>query len=365
MKRYTRPMGPKPFARFSASRYDGSGVDVLRDFKSELAEAASLVGAQIDRPLELDGRRHYLRNLDGRDDQRQYYIGSIEQSQDKTVWPCVTFSTFKAGIPNVYFNPRNLVWAEFLKSRSGLPPITERTTEYARRACARIAQQAQEEARRIANDTAGHQAAANAALEAWDAARECGEHFYLEAKQVKSYGLRVAISVSSARLWKPDQELWSSMLVVKHGDLLIPMYDVDGKLCNLQRIEALPVEGKYPRRFLNGSRKRGLFFRIGGDGPAFLTEGYATAATVHAATGMPVYVAFDAHNMAEVARLHSETIYMVAADNDASGAGEKGARLTGHPYKMPPTVGHDWNDHARKFGLNSVRAMLLGSHNAA
>jgi len=90
------------------------------------------------------------------------------------------------------------------------------------------------------------------------------------------------------------------------GVLLVPMVDAAGVLQNLQRIAPQrPADGGPDKRFLSGGRKSGLFHVIGqaeGATVLLLAEGYATAASVHEATGRPVVVVrFDAGNLKHVA----------------------------------------------------------------
>jgi putative DNA primase/helicase len=59
----------------------------------------------------------------------------------------------------------------------------------------------------------------------------------------------------------------------------------------------------------------------------------------------------------------------VVADNDASQAGDKAAQATGLPYWLPPTIGHDFNDHWREVGTLSagmaLRKFLQTARNGA
>lgn len=61
-----------------------------------------------------------------------------------------------------------------------------------------------------------------------------------------------------------------------------------------------------------------------------LAEGFATAASIHKATGWPVFIAFDSSNLAKVAEKLAARQdiphVVIAADNDISGSGQKGAR---------------------------------------
>lgn len=112
--------------------------------------------------------------------------------------------------------------------------------------------------------------------------------------------------------------------------LIIPMYNVFGRLWNLQRIFS---DGS--KRFLPGGRKRGLFTVLGGvklaaSTRALVVEGWATGCTVSALEpGVPVIVAFDAGNLAPVVEVilgkyHDLKLTIVADDDRAT------AKKTGH-----------------------------------
>ena len=110
---------------------------------------------------------------------------------------------------------------------------------------------------------------------------------YLTRKGVQSYGLRYTES----------------------GALVIPLQSGDGRTHGLQFI----LPSTHPRRkktgrdkeyWPAGMAKQGHYHLIGNPGVrgiCLVAEGYATAATLHAATGLPVAVAFDANNMLPVA----------------------------------------------------------------
>lgn len=139
----------------------------------------------------------------------------------------------------------------------------------------------------------------------------------------------------------------------RDGRLLVPMYKtLGGELCRLQFIDC---DGA--KRFLTGTAKAGAFCTIEGDGALIFAEGYATGATVAAATGRAVIVAFDAGNLEAVAAKLAAQGSAIAADNDnrvkegaafrrkpsTYGAGHRAARATGLPFYLPPT-GQDFND---------------------
>lgn len=107
----------------------------------------------------------------------------------------------------------------------------------------------------------------------------------------------------------------------KKGIFAIPLYDIDGRIWNLQIIY-----GSGKKSFLPG-RKAGCFHVIGnipqhGRFNLCQAEGYANAACVHMALGHPVVVAFDDGNMPKVAKAFHESFgdrinkYAFFADND-------------------------------------------------
>lgn len=142
--------------------------------------------------------------------------------------------------------------------------------------------------------------AAKHALSVWERAGEVTTHPYLQQKKVEAFGLR--------------QDGTS---------LLIPLRDIEGKLCSLQTIN---LEAKLPKTFFRDAKKKGCFHPIGtleNRKPFFVTEGYATGASVHIATGLPVVVAFDAGNLepviAVLRNVYPDSIITIAADNDQWG----------------------------------------------
>ena len=126
--------------------------------------------------------------------------------------------------------------------------------------------------------------AARDAVAMWADASESGQSPYLVRKGVQGHGVRY----------------------LANGTLLVPMRNAAGDLQNLQRVApVLPADGGPEKRFLPGGRKSGLWHVIGqvdGAPVLLLAEGYATAASIHEATGRPVVVGFDAGNLAYVAK---------------------------------------------------------------
>ena len=139
-----------------------------------------------------------------------------------------------------------------------------------------------------------------------------GTSEYLTRKQVKGYGVKYSSS----------------------GALAIPLHDIGGELHGLQIIHPAGKEritkggDKLDKEFWPfGASPRGHFHLIGNpltEGEkllrAVICEGYATGASIHEATGLPVYVAFNVGNLLPVAqairKLHPKTDIIIAADDD-------------------------------------------------
>ncbi|MAO55941.1 MAG: hypothetical protein CMM61_09595 [Rhodospirillaceae bacterium] len=143
-----------------------------------------------------------------------------------------------------------------------------------------------------------HEATAKRAVEMFASGKPADAyHPYLAGKDVGAYEVRQ----------KED------------GTLLVPMFDRNGELRNLQMVKA---DGT--KRYLKDGQKAGLRNEIGMNKPGriHIAEGYATAATVHRLTGEPSVIAFDAGNIetvaAEVQKQHPEREVVIVADNDWS-----------------------------------------------
>ena len=225
--------------------------------------------------------------------------------------------------------------------------------------------QAEREAKATAK---AHSHAQTEAQTLWNHAIAHAPSLYLGRKQVKAHGVRFERAGSAY-------------------NVLVPVRDGAGVLWNLQRIQPDGV-----KLFLKGGRKSGLWHMIGGvnDTTAnnagtvevdtlLVAEGYATAATVHEATGYPVAVAFDAGNLAPVClalrQSYPAARMLICADNDT----ETEAK-TGHntgveaAYKAAACVGamvcipdglaadeSDFNDVAVRLGdtgLDAVKAQI-------
>lgn len=203
----------------------------------------------------------------------------------------------------------------------------------------RIAQRMEQVRRqREAEQHQRQHAASEYAKRLWrDARRAAPAHPYLTRKGCSPYALR------------------------QSGDVLLVPLTYGGQLVNLQRIK--PNGSK---RFLKGGMVKGACSIIGTiqpSQPLYICEGWATGATLHAATGAAVACAMHAGNLLEVGqrlqRQHPDVVLIVAGDDDRMTEGNPGraaaikaAAALGCGLVMPPWSGAepltltDFNDLA-------------------
>jgi len=149
--------------------------------------------------------------------------------------------------------------------------------------------------------------AAKRAEIAWRKCLPVGECAYLVRKGVESYGARFSPS----------------------GNMVIPMLDAERRIHGLQVIYAEKKQGRDKDFWPAGLAKKSHFFLIGNvDRILLIAEGFATAASLHKATGLPVAVAFDAGNLLPVAiALHAKykrANILICADDDYKTEGNPG-----------------------------------------
>ena len=130
--------------------------------------------------------------------------------------------------------------------------------------------------------------AARRAESAWIKCSPEGNSEYLERKGIdKAYGARFS----------------------PHGALVIPIADHSGRAHGLQFVlsknshaSRIAKTGRDKEYWPSGLQKKGHFHLIGKpDGILLIAEGFATGASLHMATGLPVAIAFDANNLQPVA----------------------------------------------------------------
>ncbi len=252
----------------------------------------------------------------------------------------------------------------FVLPKASEAPAAPSPEVLAQRERERVERQRAEQARQ----QAAHAAAAAEAVAQWDAGSDTGASPYLARKGVQAHGVRFA----------PD------------GCVLVPLRDATGALWNLQRIAPeRPADGTgTDKLFLKGGRKSGLWHWCGDPAGApvlLVAEGYATVASVHQATGRPVAVAFDAGNLAHVAKAlrqqYRAALLVLCGDDDRDTEARTGtntgrvkaeaaARAVRGLAVFPeglPDGGSDFNDMHQAQGLQAVGACVeaaIAAHQA-
>lgn len=200
------------------------------------------------------------------------------------------------------------------------------------------------------------QAAATLAASIWNHALPADDgHLYLQRKEVPAIGLRRT----------------------KDGRLIIPVLNQSGRIQSLQFILPEQTAEGTDKFFLKGGRTAGGFFSLSAgngkkDGPLLIAEGYATATSLHLATGYACLVAFNAGNLKAVAVMARERYakreIILCADNDTETQGNPGkkmaslaAQAVGGKLAVCPAhegKGTDFNDLHRLRSLEAVRAVV-------
>jgi putative DNA primase/helicase len=198
-----------------------------------------------------------------------------------------------------------------------------------------------------------HAAAADKAAAIWKEAPPApADHPYFVAKGIKPNGARL------------------------HGDALVIPVRFGAKLTSLQFIGP---DGD--KRFLTDGRIAGGYCSIGnpnGAAALCIAEGFATGATIHEATGLPVAVAFNAGNMGPVAKAlrgkFPDLPLILCGDLDKSGTGQRAATEAAQAVggrvalpdftvlelssEKPPS---DFNDAMRLRGAEAVKRAIAGA----
>lgn len=258
--------------------------DVLAQLQSEGLQVTELVP---------DGRVHRVRTADSRE-KRGWYVLHEWEADDGRRFLVGSYGVWQG-------NERNARKVEIRR--------TDRPLSAAERSALR-ARMLEDSKRAKAQREAEAERAARRAAAVWAKALRTPpddvDVDYLRRKGIQAHGVRYTPS----------------------GAVVVPMMDARGDVKGLQFIlpRHHPRVGKTGRDkeyWPAGLSKTGRWFQIGalyGGCTALLCEGFATGATLHEATGLPVVVAFDAGNLIHVAQairkhFRVERI-LVCADDD-------------------------------------------------
>lgn len=183
----------------------------------------------------------------------------------------------------------------------------------------------------------------------WEAASKLGGNSYQQKKQLSQlYGCK-------------------TQLYEQGRAILVPCFDIDGKLWGIQKIY-----GDGSKYFMPGQRTLGTFFQIGEEtAKVYFCEGYATGASIHEATGGTVVCCFNAGNLVHVVKLwrkkYPKSEFIICGDDDkwtegnpgrtkATEAAEScGARLVFPKFDNEDQKPTDFNDLHCLLGIQAVR----------
>ena len=197
-----------------------------------------------------------------------------------------------------------------------------------------------------------HERAALRATAGWGrCSREGGSSAYLVAKGLppgKLYGARLSPS----------------------GSLVVPIQDAKGRIWGLQAIRPPAAQGQRRAELAKeywpkGLAKQGHWHLIGlvpRGGVLLLCEGFATGASLHEATGLPVAIAFDAGNLLPVAKAlashYKGARILVCADDDWLQRCRECGTYT--PVDDTPHCAHCGKPHGKtNAGVSSAQAAAL------
>lgn len=296
---------------------------VLEEFRAAMAAA----GIATSDELIPDGKLHrFYVDGDTRGKENGWYVLHADE------YPTAVYGTWK--------NDEKLYWHANPKKRLSLVDIKDLEKRIADRRKEFEAGQAHRQME-----------AAARAKKIWDAAPPApADHGYLVGKQIPPAALRLHADclVVPMRLAN-DPAFWSLQFIDEHGN----------------------------KNFLSDGRTQGCYWTIASgppdeEGQILICEGYATGATLHAATGLPVVVAFNAGNLLPAAQQVRTKFpaaqFVFCADNDQwtdKNPGIRFARLaaiaTGGLVCWPafpadhPERPTDFNDLARLGFLEDVR----------
>lgn len=258
--------------------------EVIEQFRAAMLEQ----GINVAEPIIADGRL------------RRYYVDGDKRGS-RNAWAVLHLDDRPAGMfgCNRRFGSHKFRWS--YKAAASLDLTLEDRRDmldlFKRR-----------RAERDAAEAARRAVAAERAQAIWDAALPLvgsDSHPYLQRKGVKPHGVRLG-------RWEAVNAETGEVRLVSDMALLVPICDRTRKLHSLQAI--FPNDKNLLRRgkdFLRDGEKRGMFHAIGApkevDGRRvfILAEGFATAASVHEATGHCVLTCFDAGNLLPVAKAPS------------------------------------------------------------
>lgn len=254
-------------------------------------------GIRIDRSrLTFDTRiQRWL--VDGEDREKRGWTRLRE-------WTSKHGHTYIVGVFGVWHGTDDGKTKIELPSRTDLPELTKEDLAAIREAHKAAERKLKEERAREAK-----QAASWAAI-VWSKCEPCEEHEYLSRKGIESHGLRLMTGTDGMVFQGLDDSNFYR-LSQADGALVVPMHDQHGNVSGIQFIyprghkRAKKIE-RDKEFWPSGMAMGGTFGLVGPvqrNGILLVCEGYATAASLHEATGLSVAYAFSANNLIKAGKI--------------------------------------------------------------
>jgi putative DNA primase/helicase len=254
-------------------------------------------GIRIDRSrLTFDTRiQRWL--VDGEDREKRGWTRLRE-------WTSKHGHTYIVGVFGVWHGTDDGKTKIELPSRTDLPELTKEDLAAIREAHKEAERKLKEERAREAK-----QAASWAAI-VWSQCQPCEEHEYLTRKGIKAHGLRLMAGTDGMVFQGLDDSNFYR-LSQADGALVVPMHDQHGNVSGIQFIyprghkRAQKIE-RDKEFWPSGMAMGGTFGLVGPvqrNGILLVCEGYATAASLHEATGLSVAYAFSANNLIKAGKI--------------------------------------------------------------
>ena len=185
----------------------------------------------------------------------------------------------------------------------------------------------------------------------WAASTPAGASEYLARKQVGAYGVLITSASALAVIDDKSERVQLllgdgikqffdgfdydayphlSVRMIKPGSVLVPVWHPKKGLRNVQ-----VISNSGDKKFIKYGEKSGGFHILGSleaaQGVVCVAEGYATAASIYMATGLPCLAAFDAGNLPSAAKglaeIKPSAQILMCADNDFKNEDNAGVRF--------------------------------------
>ena len=260
------------------------------------------------------------------------------EGREKRGWSRLKEWTSKAG--NTYIVGHFGVWRgnDDGRTRIALPARDENKAELTSEEAAAIRAAQTEAARQLkAERKREAETASRWAAAVWANSAPCLEHEYLARKQIQPHGMRVLPDLGAIDLPGIDE---SNFFRLKSavGALVVPMHNVAGEVCGVQfvypaghpRKQKIERDKEFWPRGMAMGGSFGVLGHLRRGGMLLVAEGFATAASLHEATGQSVMYAFSANNLLkaarEVRRKYKSVRLLFCADDDYLTPGNPGVK---------------------------------------